>query len=142
MTTLTPYDPLIGRLDGLLNDFFRPAFVLEGDRAREAAPIRVDVKETAAAYVVSAEIPGASKQDIGVEIEGNEVTLSAETRRPAKAEGEKWLRVERFQGKAARRFALPQEIDEAAATAQFTDGVLELVLPKKQAVAARKVAIQ
>jgi HSP20 family protein len=102
----------------------------------------VDVKETAEAYTVSAELPGLKKDEIQVEIEGNEVTISAETRREEKKEGEKYLRLERSFGKTGRRFALPQDLDETKAVARFTDGVLELTLPKKAAVTGRKVAIQ
>ena len=102
----------------------------------------MDVKETPEAYTVLAELPGVKKDAIHVEIEGNEVTVSAETRREAAAkEHEKWLRTERFFGKTARRFALPQEIDEAKANARFADGVLELTLPKKAVVTGRKLEI-
>jgi HSP20 family protein len=139
MNPLTRYEPLVGRLDGLFNDFLRPAYVWENNS--ESLPIRVDVRETADAYSVAAEIPGVRKEDIHVEIEGNEVTISAETKRPAPAEGEKFLRTERFFGKTARRFALPQDLDEARAAAKFTDGVLELTLPKKAAVSGRKIEI-
>jgi HSP20 family protein len=77
-----------------------------------------------------------------VEIEGSEVTISAEARREsAPTDGEKWLRSERFHGKAGRRFALSRELDEARAVAKFADGVLELTLPEKAAVAGRKVEI-
>jgi len=142
MNTLTRYEPLVNELDGLFNDFFRPAFVLDNNRV-ENTRIRVDVKETADAYTVHAEIPGVKKEDIAVEIEGNEVTIAAELKREtAPKEGEKWLRTERFHGKMGRRFALPQEIDEAKANAKFADGVLELALPKKQAAAGRKVVVQ
>ena len=142
MNTLTRYEPLVNELDGLFNDFFRPAFVLDNNRV-ETNRIRVDVKETADAYTVHAEIPGVKKEDIAVEIEGNEVTIAAELKRETQAkEGEKWLRTERFHGKVGRRFALPQEIDEAKANAKFADGVLELALPKKQAAAGRKVVVQ
>ena len=83
------------------------------------------------------------KEDIRVEIEGNEVLISAEVKRESeKKEGERVLRTERFFGKTARRFALPQEIDESKAEAKYADGVLELTLPKKAAVAGRRVAIQ
>jgi len=141
MNPLTRYEPLATELDGLFNDFFRPAFVL--DNRVENTRIRVDVKETADAYTVHAEIPGVKKEDIAVEIEGNEVTIAAEVKREIQPkEGERWLRTERFHGKAGRRFALPQEIDEAKAQAKFADGVLELALPKKQAAAGRKVAVQ
>ena len=53
------YEPLSGRLDGLFNDFFRPALVWETQS--EPLPIRVDVRETADAYTVQAEVPGARK---------------------------------------------------------------------------------
>jgi HSP20 family protein len=142
MNPMTRYEPLAGRLDGLFNEFFRPAFVWENGAASEPLPIRVDVKESAGAYTVLAELPGVKKDQIAVEIEGNEVTISAETRRDAGKDGEKFLRVERFFGKSARRFALPQDLDEAQAQARFNDGVLELTLPKKAAVTGRKIDIQ
>jgi HSP20 family protein len=100
------------------------------------------VKETPEAYCVHAELPGVPKEAINVEIEGNEVTISAESRRETqKKEGEKWLRTERSFGKAARRFALPQELDESRAVARFENGVLLLTLPKKAVVTGRKVEI-
>jgi len=137
---LSSYEPLVGRLDGILNDLLRPAVALEA--RSEALPIRVDVRETAEAYTVYAELPGVRKEDIAVEIEGNEVALSAETRRDAaQKEADKWLRTERFFGKSARRFALPAELDESKAAAKFADGVLELTLPKKASAAARKIEI-
>ena len=137
---LSSYEPLVGRLDGLFNDLFRPAVAFEA--RSEALPIRIDVRETAEAYTVYAELPGVRKEDIAVEIEGNEVALSAETRRDAaQKEADKWLRTERFFGKSARRFALPAELDESKAAAKFADGVLELTLPKKASAAARKIEI-
>jgi HSP20 family protein len=100
-------------------------------------------RRTADAYTVQAEIPGVKKEDIAVEIEGNEVTIAAEVKREAGAkEGEKWLRTERFHGKAERRFALPQEIDEAQANAKFAEACWSSTLPKKQAAAGRKVVVQ
>jgi len=51
------------------------------------------------------------------------------------------LRIERYYGKVSRSFQLGQDIDESKATAKFTDGVLELTLPKKTATSARRLAI-
>jgi HSP20 family protein len=137
MYVLTRHDPL----ESLLGELFRP---VRGDNGRaEALPLRVDVRETADAYVVVAELPGVKKDGIAIEIEGNEVSIGAATGAPREArEGEKWLRTERFHGKTARRFALPQEIDESRADARLTDGVLELTLPKKAPAASKKVVIQ
>jgi len=142
MYSLTRHDPLAAGFESLLGDLLRPTVAWSNARA-EALPLRVDVRETAQAYVVSAELPGVKKDGIEVEIEGNEVSIAAEIgSRREEREGEKWLRVERFQGRTARRFALPQEIDESRADAKLADGVLELTLPKKAPAAGRKIAIQ
>ena len=133
---------MVTTLDNLLEELFRPATVwTNGDY--EPLPIRLDVKETPEAYAVHAELPGVKKEDIAIEIHANEVSISAETRRESDAkDGEKWLRVERYFGKTARKFALPVEVDEARAEAKFADGVLELSLPKKASVLPRKVEIK
>jgi len=141
MPHLIRYEPLVNTLDGLFNDVFRAGYAPA--QRDEPAPIRFDVRETGEAYTVAAELPGVKKEDIHVEIEGNEVTISAETKRESEQkEGDKWLRTERYFGKAARRFALPQEVDEAKAAAKFDNGVLELTLPKKAATAGRKLTVQ
>ena len=135
----TRYVPLSG-LDSLFNDLFGP--VAAEDTARAPRALRVDVRETPEAYTLHAELPGVKREDIAVEIDGNEVGISAEAKpQAAPNEGDKWLRRERAFGKVARRFALPAEIDEANVVARFVDGVLELTLPKKAPAAARKIAI-
>ena len=83
MYAVTRSNGLASELDGLLNEFFRPAFV-RGDRT-DVAPIRVDVKETGDAYTVHAELPGVKKENIAIAIEGNEVTITAEVKRESGA---------------------------------------------------------
>ena len=139
MYSLTRQDPLAAGFESLLGELFGPAYAPDNGRPR-ALPLRIDVRETADAYVVLAELPGVRKDQIEIEIEGNEVSIAAQP--VAKREGEKWLRVERFLGRTGRRFALPQEIDQARADAKLTDGVLELTLPKKAPAAGRKIQIQ
>lgn len=141
VTALTRYQPFATTLDTLFDELFRPAAWSQGEY--EPLPIRLDVKETAEGYTVHAELPGVRKEDIAIEIVGNEVAIAAETRREQEAkDGEKWLRVERYFGKTARKFALPVEVDEARAEAKFVDGVLELALPKKASVMPKKVEIK
>jgi HSP20 family protein len=139
MYALSRYEPLVGRLDGLFNEMLRPGFA--PDAATEPLPLRVDVKETADAYILTAELPGVKKEGIAVEIERTEVTISAETVPATPGEGEKWLRLERTFGKAARRFALPQELDESRVVARFDLGVLSLTLPKKAVPVGRRIEI-
>jgi HSP20 family protein len=143
MANIARFDPFNDLVDDLFKGFFvRPVSYGNGLQAAEAPRIRVDVAETEAAYVVSAELPGVKKEDIQVAIDGAQVTLSAEVKREREAaEGNRLLHVERSYGKASRSFTLPQELDEAKAEARFRDGVLELTLPKKAAAARRQIEI-
>ncbi len=141
MANVTRYDPFdIGfePFDNLFRGFLHPV------RLEQDAPqIKMDVKEEENAYRVHAEIPGVKKDDIHVSVEGNTVSISAETKKESEEkEGEKVLKRERYYGKVARSFTLANEIDESNASAKYTDGVLELVLPKKQRANIRKLSIQ
>jgi HSP20 family protein len=147
MANLTRYDPFnLARLDpfGDIDDLFKGFFVrpvlFEGQPQMQ---IKMDLKEDDKAYTVHADIPGVKKEDIHVSIEGNQVSISAETRmEKEEKKGEKVLRSERYVGKVARSFTLAHDVDEASAQAKYSDGVLELTLPKKAVTAARKLAIQ
>jgi HSP20 family protein len=141
MANITRYDPF----GDLVDDLFRGFFV--GPVAVEAAvPVRrmkVDVAEQNGDYKVVAELPGVKKEDIKVNIDGDEVSITAETRASKETkDGERVLHSERYVGKVSRAFRLADEIDESRASAKYSDGVLELTLPKKAAAAAKQLAIQ
>jgi HSP20 family protein len=141
MANLARYSyPLDETFDDLFKGFFvRPmTFEYQGQ-----AQFRIDVKEDDGAYVVQAEIPGVKKEDINVTINGNQVAISTEVRREREdKQGEKVLRSERYYGKVYRALNLAQDVDEASAKAKYNEGVLELRLPKKAAVTAKKLSIQ
>ena len=104
---------------------------------------RVDVTENDSAYNLRAEIPGVKKDDIQITIDGETVAISAEVKNEKEVkEGERVLRTERQYGKAYRAFTLGQPVDEASASAKYTDGVLELTLPKKAEAQAKRITIQ
>ncbi len=147
MANLTRYDPFsltrldpFGDLDDLLKGFFVRPVAFEGQPQMQ---IKMDLKENDTAYTVHADIPGVKKEDIHVSIEGNRVSISAETKiEKEEKEGEKLLRSERYVGKVARSFTLAQDVDEARAQAKYSDGVLELTLPKKAAGSVKKLTVQ
>lgn len=137
----TRWDPF----ENLLKDFrglvLQPVDFAAGNL--DVPVLKIDVKEDGENYTVHADLPGVPKEDIQVNIEGAVVSISAEKKRLVEnKEGERLLRSERHYGKVSRSFQLGQEIDESRAQARFADGVLELTLPKKVAVAARKLKIQ
>ncbi len=143
MANISRYDPFdlaSEPFDDLFRGFFRPVR-FEGQA--QQMQIKVDVKENDKSYTVHADIPGVKKEDIHVTIDGNQVSISAEVKKEKEEkEGDKVLRSERYFGKAYRSFALGQDIDEGASSAKYNDGVLELTLPKKKAVATRKLTVQ
>jgi HSP20 family protein len=141
MANMTRYDSF----GDLLDDFFK-GFVVRPVALDTGEPVRrmkIDVTEQNGEYKVLAELPGAKKENIQVNIDGDQVSITAETRgeRDAK-DGERVLHSERYFGKVSRAFRLGQEIDESRAGAKFNDGVLELTLPKKASTAAKSLTIQ
>ncbi|MDP3420503.1 MAG: Hsp20/alpha crystallin family protein [Thiobacillus sp.] len=147
MPNLSRYDPLnlaridpFSDIDDMLKGFFvRPA-LFEGQPQMQ---IKLDLKENDNAYTVHADIPGVKKEDIHVSIDGNQISISAEMKMEKDVkEGEKVLRSERYSGKVARSFTLAHDVDETNAQAKYSDGVLELTLPKKVANSAKILAIQ
>jgi HSP20 family protein len=140
MTALQVYGPFA---DAGFEDFVRGFFKPLRQVREGAAPIKVDVVEKGDAYVVKAEVPGVKKDDIQVTIEGNQVTIAAEVKRESEhKDGERLLRSERYFGAVYRSFVLPVDLDEAASTAKYEDGVLELKLAKRAESQARKLTIQ
>ena len=126
------------------DDLFRGFFVRPVDfgSAVDVPSIKIDVKEQGDAYKVHAELPGIRKEDIHVNIDGSVVSISAERKQEKEVkDGERVLRTERYFGKVSRSFQLGQDIDESKSAAKFTDGVLELTLPKKAAAAAKRLTI-
>ena len=139
MARLSVYDPFAEVFPEIFRGFLQQPARPQAD----VAEIRIEVQENAQQYQVQAELPGVKKEDINVQVDGNRVSITAETRREAPPrEGERLLRSERFYGAMARQFTLGTELDETAVQARFDNGLLMLTLPKKQLPAARRVTIQ
>lgn len=133
------FDPL-RNIDDMMKEFS----LLPGLRGYEAEPrIRLDVEETDKDYLVMADIPGMKKEDIKVAIEGNTVSIQAQTsEEKEQKEGGNVVRRERYLGQQYRSFTLPQEIDDKNAQAEYENGVLKLSLPKKSGSVSKTLAIK
>lgn len=141
MNDIRPFDPLaIDTFDDSLRSLMRPWRFETPDIAPR---IKLDVTELDGSYSVKAEIPGVRKEDIDVRVDGNQVTISAETQseKEEKKDG-RILRQERQQGYASRSFSLACPVDETKVDASYNDGILALQLPKKAAASSKRIAVQ
>ena len=103
---------------------------------------RINVSESASAYEVEAELPGVAKEDVRISVDGNRVSFEAEVKPVAAKAGETVIHAERLVRNFSRSFTLPAEVDEDRAEAKLDNGILRLVLPKKQAVQPKTIAVQ
>ncbi len=143
MLNIARFTPFDDAFDHLLRGFVVRPVTLDPNTNDTSVKFRADITENDKAYTVHAELPGVKKEDIEISIDGDQVAISAETRAEKEVkEGERVLRSERYNGKYLRAFSLGAAVDEAAASARYADGVLELTLPKKVAPAAKRVTIQ
>lgn len=109
----------------------------------EALSPRLNATESDKAFEVQAELPGVKKEDVKVGIERQRVTIEAESKREQEQrEGETLLYTERSASRFVRSFMLPVEVDDASAEARMENGILTLILPKKQGREAKRITIQ
>ena len=140
MANITRFDPFTD-----FDDLFK-GFLVRPLRYDLEAPgqmnVKLDVTRTDDTYTVKAEMPGIKKDDISVSIDGSQVTIAGEVKKEKEEKkGEEVIRSERYYGKVARSFTLPQEVDEAKAQAKYADGVLNLTLPVKSKAGSRKLTV-
>jgi HSP20 family protein len=134
------------RMDELFPEMFRrlmrPMTVAGQENQAE---IRLDVTERDKDFLVRAEVPGAKKDDVRVQIERNYVSISTEVKQQKETKDDKTGRVllqESSWGSAMRAFSLPCEIDDKASSAKLEDGVLTLTLPKREGGGSRMLPVQ
>jgi len=100
------------------------------------------VKEDDKAFTVHAEIPGVKKEDIHVDVEGDHVSVRAEVKQEKEEKkGEKVIYSERSYGMVSRSFTLPVDVDAQGAKADYKDGMLNLVLPKKAGASTKQITV-
>jgi len=101
----------------------------------------VDIKEESDKFVIHADLPGVKPEEIEVNMESGILTLKGEKKTEAKIEKEGYKRVERNYGSFYRRFSLPDSADAQAISAKCKHGVLEIIIPKREAVKPKKIDV-
>ncbi len=103
----------------------------------------IDVYETADAFVIAAEVPGVSRDQIDLAVEESRLTIRGHRRdRHERTDGRHFHQIERGFGSFVRTFEFAEKIDVDRVTADLTDGVLTIALPKVPPPPARRITVK
>ena len=106
--------------------------------SREFAEMPIDISETDNEIIVRADLPGFKKDEVSIRATEDSLEIEAEHKEKRIEKNERFYRAERKVGKVFRRIQLPEPVDYENARARMEDGVLTIVLPKKEKGKAKK----
>ena len=132
---------------GLLTQLQKELEQMRGDVAREGSSATaewipaVDIKEAADKFVLQADLPGVKPEQIDISMENGVLTIKGEKKTEAVTDKEGYKRIERTYGSFYRRFSLPDTANPDAISAVSKNGVLEIVIPKRESVQPKKINV-
>jgi HSP20 family protein len=140
MNTLSIWNP-IHEMEELFHN--RLASVLGGERVQSVAwsPV-VDIEETELNYLIRAELPGLSKENVKVTVEDGVLTLSGERDLERKVEGKTFHHIERSHGTFTRSFTLPENAEAESVSANYKDGLLEIRVAKSEEALPKSIEVR
>jgi len=133
-----PYESAQREFDTILNRFFGGQSATDG--GQRLAPYAVDVREDGDHFYVEAELPGFRKEDVDITLENQTLTISAERKEEKEQKGDHLLHERRYT-RFLRSFTLPPTVDEQTVNAKLQDGVLQIVLNKREETKPRKIKV-
>ena len=145
---LSPFDEIERAFNEFLGrSWLRPFRVdwpsmTQRTRAFDLKTPRIDVIDQDEQIIVKAEIPGVKKEDLEVTLSNNTLTIHGKTEKKTEEKKGEYIHREISSGAVSRTVVLPADVDEGGAKASFTDGMLELTLPKIKKSKRHKIDIQ
>lgn len=135
-TSGNPLMQLHNEIDRLFNESFRgfPNMMFNPDWPDMTSLIlkpNIDIKDTDENYIVNVEIPGVTRDDVDIRIDGNLMAISGEKKQEKKEEKENYQCIERQYGSFERMLTLPQDADADNIEAKFKDGILTVKIRRK-----------
>jgi HSP20 family protein len=116
--------------------------VWKGEVAQGIWSPAVDVVETGTEIILKADLPEMSQDEIGIKVEDGTLTIEGERKFLKETPEENYIQIERSYGTFRRTFAIPRMIDQEKIKASYKDGVLRIVLPKKEHVYPKQISVE
>jgi HSP20 family protein len=130
-------EPFTREVDRLFDAFFGA-----GDASGRRWVPPMDLVERDDHFVLKADLPGMSEDDVSIEVQDGNLTISGERKTEHEQREQGWYRIERSFGRFQRSLSLPDGVDPDAISADFDRGVLEVTIPKPEERKPRRVAIK
>ena len=102
----------------------------------------VDIKEEDDRFIIRADVPGVDRKDIDVTMADGMIVIKGERKLESQDEEKGYRRIERAYGTFYRRFSLPDSADAEKITANCSEGVLEVVIPKREAIKPKRITVK
>ena len=136
-------------IDRIFDDFFMPGVtsglspdLLIGAESQPAFLPACDIEETSDHFKLSFDLPGVSKDDVKIEMRGNQLVVSGERKEEQERQQGSRFSQERYYGSFLRTFTLPTEVDANRIEAAYQDGVLQIALPKSEIARPKQIEIK
>jgi HSP20 family protein len=141
MRTMTPFRG-VSTLHDQINRLFSDAFErTEGESNLTAWAPAVDISENEHELLVKADLPGIDPKDLDIRVENNVLTIRGERKFEKKVDQDNYLRVERTYGSFSRSFALANTVNPEGIKADYQNGVLTLVVPKREEAKPKQIKV-
>ena len=138
MALLVKPEPFTREVDRLFDAFFGAGETTAG--RRWVPPM--DLVEAEDHFVLRADLPGLSEEDVAIEIQDGTLKISGERRAEHEEREQGWYRIERSFGGFSRSLSMPDGIDTGSVSAEFDRGVLEIRIPKPEERKPRRIEIR
>lgn len=145
MRTLIPYEPakMINDMRNLMENLWGSNFDLDTDRVFSGQWLpAIDIKEEKDEFLITADLPGVDPKNIEISVENNVLTLKGKREETNKEKKGSYYRMERTQGQFYRQFTLPAAVDSTHIIAKSKQGVLEVIIPKKEQKEVKKIEVK
>jgi len=135
MALLVKPEPFTREIDRVFDAFFG-----QTEQGRRWVP-PMDLVEAEDHFVLKADLPGLSEGDVNIEVQDGTLTISGERKAEHEQREKGWYRIERSFGSFNRSLTLPDGVDPDRIEASFSDGVLEVRVPKPEERKPRRISI-
>lgn len=135
-----PFERVVEEMEDLMERFWEEG---DGRRTRlETFHPRINLAEKDGAFELTADLPGIKPEEIKVEMQNGNLTISGERKEEKEEKGKTFHVVESSYGSFYRSIPLPTAVEEGKIEAKFADGVLKVTLPKSEKAKPKQIAIK